>query len=271
MPRSTGEPGVDVAGADVGAPVYVVVPRKPGPVQHLHTGAGGDGDDIDAAMDELFGDITDEEPGRFDIALLVVGAASIAWWALSGLTGPGLLLGGIAIVLGLALPARNALRVVNRRWTGAKDRRRLGRGYPLEVGDRAVAELVRSYERLLALRGDSEDLAADEVVLPAHQALVEVASLLESRRPTAAAEVDYVRRRARAIRSLATSLRAASSRKERARLREALEDSATRARWATAVAQAREQLDASTGLGSLAQLDALRQRIDVEAGRAVAD
>lgn len=270
MPRLSGDPGVD-AGAETAAPRYVVVPLSPGPLTHLHTGAGGDGDEIDAALDELFGDIADEQPGRFDLALLAVGVASIAWWLVSGSTGPGLVLGGIALVLGLALPARNVLRVVNRRWTRARDRRQLRRGHPLEIGTPAVASLVRAYEQVVALRRTAGDEATDEALGPAHQALVEVASLLGPNRPTAKAEIDYVQKRGRAVRAVAASLKRASSKRNQARLAEALEDLESRERWVTAVAEAREQLDAATGLGSLEQLDALSRRIDVEAGRARAD
>jgi hypothetical protein len=266
MGSSAGEPGVRASGAEVDAPCFVVVPRAPGQIQHLHTGTGGDGDDIDAAMDELFGDITDEQPGRFDVALVVIGVGLIAWWAILGSTGPGLVFGGIAIVLGLALPSRNALRRANRRWTGVKDRRQLRRGHPLDVNDKDVADLVKAYERVVVLSDKANGLEPAEVLGPAHQAVVEVASLLGTRRPGPPAEIDYVRKRTRALRGVAASLRAASSARARARQREDLQDEQAREQWAASVAEAREQLEASTGLGALAELEALRGRIRVEAG-----
>ncbi len=249
-------------------PRFVIVPREPGPLQWLRDRQreGGD-DDIDAAMDELFGDITNEQPGRFDIALLVIGAALIGWWVISGASGPGLVLGAISIVLGLALPARNALRAANRRWTRAQDRRRMRTGYPLDAGDQAIGALVGAYEGILKTVGRQDARFGDEALGAAHRALVAVASLLETRRPTAPAELDYVKQRATAVKRLGASLKAASSRREREELRSALNDREARERWSSAVAAARAQLEASTGLGSLAEIDALRERIDLETGR----
>jgi hypothetical protein len=255
------EPTLDVVG-----PTYVVVPRSPGPLVHLRRNGPSGDDDIDVAMDELFGDITDEQPGRFDIALLVIGLALIVWWWASASTGPGLVLGSISIVLGLALPARNVIRGANRRWIGAQHRRTMARGYPLDVSDRNVARLVAAYERVLKQVPASRSGQAAESLEIAHSALIEVASLLGRSRPTAKAEIDYVKKRAQAVGALAAALRDSESTRTKARLHEALQDTEERERWKSAVAEAREQLDASSGLGSLAQLEALTGRIRAEAG-----
>lgn len=273
--------GVDGADAELGSEAaigakpaasrFVVVPRTPGPLRYLRRTKRADDDDIDAAIDELFGDITNEEPGRFDLALLLIGVGLIAWWATSAATGPGLVLGVISIVLGLAIPTRNAIRVANRRWTRMKDGRVMRQGYPLDAGDPNVARLVDAYEHVVRLADRQLLPQWEEALGAAHRAVVETASLLGTSRPSAGPDTEYVRKRARAIRALTKALKAslASADRDRDARDDARDDdeAASRERWTSAVAEARDQLEAQTGLGALSELDALTKRIDTEADR----
>ncbi len=235
----------------------VVVPRTPSPLQPVdreHRPA----DDLDQLIDEVFGDVTTEGPGLFDVALLVGGVLLTLWALLSGASGLLTALGIGLIALGLALPARSVLRAYRARRVIASRRRAAGTGLLLDVSHPSTSALAQSYGDLLEvarLPGARNETAATGA---AHRAVVEAASLLEGRPPAVPAEIDYVTKRADAIQSLADEMRGS----HQAWLSERFDDidrpphSSTGK--ASAIVQAREELDAATGLGALDELQALR-------------
>lgn len=83
--------------------------------------------------------------------------------------------------------------------SGGSDLRRRS-GVPIDVSDADVAALVDAYEALWAIV--PLDGAA---ITGAHTALLEVASLLRCAAPAGPAELEYVRRRRRAVAALSTA------------------------------------------------------------------
>ena len=78
--------GVDPASGSTGdtsdrEPV-VIVPRGPGPILRLKSPTRPD-DELDELIDEMFGETTDEQPGRLDIVLLDGGIALAIWGVVS--------------------------------------------------------------------------------------------------------------------------------------------------------------------------------------------
>lgn len=167
----------------------VVVPTLPGPLVRVTR----DPDEFDELFDELLPD-TDEGPGPFDIALVVIGCALIGWRVFAG--GPTILLviGLIALILGCVLPARSLWRRMRSR--------SIARGLPLQVSP-PVDSLVRAYDALVGSATLPEGRSA---VAAAHSALVEVASLLNGRTPATAAERAYIQQRTEAIKQLTEAL-----------------------------------------------------------------
>jgi hypothetical protein len=215
----------------------ILVPDVPGPLLRPDL-PRRDRDELDDVIDELFPD-TDEPPGWFDAGLLASAVALIGW-SLAG--GPGWLLwAGIGwLGLGGVLPVR---------WLWRRGQRaRRSPGIALPTDDPAVDRLVRAYDDLLALAPAGGPATADAGAVAAHGAVLEVATLLDGHRPAGAAEQEYVLARAAAIEDLAAALRDRPPALDPARPDPTL------------VAQARDELDALTGGGSLARLTDLATR-----------
>lgn len=185
----------------------VVVPARPGPLVRLdHVVAGGrPRDEVDEVIDEVFG-TDDRGPGVADAVLVAGGAGAVVVAQLASWPTIVTVAGAAAAALGAVLPARAVLR----RLAGSRRRRAVravvGDGTVLRTDHAAVTALVAEHDRL---RESTIHLAAvpkarvDEV---AHSALTEVASLLQGRSPTSAAEVDYVLERVRALGDLRSTL-----------------------------------------------------------------
>lgn len=183
----------------------LVVPRDPGPLGDL-SGLQRPRDDIDAAIDEVFGTASEERPGVFDAALLVLGAGLIGWaWLVPGSTM--LLAVGIgAIMLAAALPGRDALNAVSVRRAARRRRSALGRGYPLDGSAQGTAELVDAYVELLQATEVGGPLPVEQARDAGHLAMVECALLLDGRAPLVPEELRYVAIRTQAIRDLSADL-----------------------------------------------------------------
>ena len=263
MAEPTGTRSVEPELAPAAAEGLAVVPRQPGPLRDI---AGrGVGDDLDLAINELFGETTDEGPGLFDVALLVAGAGLVAWSIATDAQGLAFPLGVVLAILGLALPARSVVRA-GQRGTRKRTFRRASRdGYVLDVSDPLTASLAGAYGRVVVWVDGQPERAARATLEAAHLAMVEVATLLDGRRPTAPAEIRYVERRRDALRDTAAALVFAARRPTTLGSALAGQDRARQTDRAEALARAREELAAGSGIGSIDQLEAARARLREDA------
>jgi type IV secretory pathway VirB2 component (pilin) len=232
----------------------------------LQAGAAGPRDELDALVDDVFGPSTDERPGPFDLLLVIAGVILLAWAVLTGAASWVAVVAVVAIVLGLALPARSVVR----RYRGAAAARRMRsagrRGYVLDVTAGSTADLLRAHEELGAAAALPGSVYGERALDAAHEALVEVASLLEGSPPAVPAQDEYVAKRARAIATLSRQLQDAHRTWLAGRAETAAEEAERRERWVTAVTQARDELQAEDRQGSLARLARLTTRLEREAG-----
>ena len=229
----------------------VVVPSTPGPLTDIDRRRQLAGDEIDETLDDWFGDDVDEPVGWLDVALLGIGVAIVVWGLVSGWQGPLPWIGLGLTGLGLAFPIRELSSLAREERTARSVRRLLGDGYYLDAGHPVTADLLEAYATCLRVAGTSPG-AAGAVVEAAHQAVVEVATLLGGRRPTLGAEVAYIRDRERAIRSMTLALR----RRNRA-VRASLDlADASRVMADAHRPRVRDELAAATGLGSLERMTA---------------
>lgn len=222
----------------------VVVPRVAGPLVRASDPVprGRDRDDLDELIDELFPD-SEGGPGWFDLTAVAAGLGLVAWAALADGLGWALVVGLGVLALGLVLPVRSAWRWAGSSRTARRRDALLARGVPLRTDDALTGRLVRAHDELVAA-GSGGEWAGDPARPAAHQALLEVATLLEGRLPDSVAEREYVAVRAAAIEELAVELRRADV-PSAGELDPGL------------VAEARVELDALSGGGSLTRLDDL--------------
>lgn len=238
----------------------VIVPRGPGPILRPRSPSRPE-DELDELIDEMFGQTTDEQPGRLDVVLLVGGVVIAIWGVITASLGV-VLLAGLLILLGAALPARSALRAYHRRRLAAERRRAAAEGHPLDVSDPSVAALVDAYEQLCSIAERSTSDLAQPSVLAAHLAVAEAAVMLEGRPPVGEADRRYVEVRTAAITEVALGL--ATSPRHDDRLQPRGQDASVAAR--SAKVAVREALEASTDLGAVGRLRRLETRLEREHG-----
>jgi hypothetical protein len=243
----------------------VLVPREAGPVVPLRHGSTGPRDELDMLVDDVFGPSTDERPGPFDVLLVIGGAILLAWAVLTGASAWIIVAAVVAIVLGMALPARSLVR----RYRGAAASRRIRsaerRGYILDATAGSTVELLRAHEDLVAAAALPGSVYGGRALDAAHEALVEVASLLDGAPPGVPAQDEYVAKRTGAIAALARQLQDAHRTWLAGRAATAADEAERRERWVTAVTQARDELQAEDRQGSLARLARLTTRLEREA------
>ncbi len=165
---------------------YRYVPETVGPLLQSRR------DQKDQLLDEMFGPADEGGPGAFDAALIAVGAGLLLWGVIAGI---GLLdvLGGIALLLGLVLPARALLR---------RRRRRRVPGRPLDVSDPLIARFAAAYDAIFR-----SDNPARVIVTPVtHLAAVEVATLLAGAPPGGPAQRAYVGERVELLETVGCQL-----------------------------------------------------------------
>lgn len=240
----------------------VVVPRSPGPLYPLDAGRRPEGDELDEIIEDVFGPTTDERPGAFDVALIIVGVGLIAWSWISG-GGFWLVLGLVVLVLGVALPARSLVQAGRSRRVARREQQILAGRRALDISDPTVGLLADSYDTLLDAAQRPDVRAGTEAIEAGHAAIQDVASLLEGGTPLSDAERRYVERRTKAIRDLAAQLIRTSRAGRRASIRD---DAGTAAeiRRRAAVARARVELEATTGVGAVEDMERLRARLQVD-------
>ena len=180
----------------------VVVPRRPGLLRAYEAAPQRPRDELDDFIDGLFGATTDEKPGRFDAGLVVVGLLLAAWAVVLGGPAPALWFGIAAIVLGLALPVRAALRKYGWSRTGGLRRRIIDGGCRLDASQPATVALIDAYAHLIqmsCLQGTGDPKRA---VTAGHMAVVEVAAYLDGQPPETPARNRFVSIRTDAIEAL---------------------------------------------------------------------
>ncbi len=242
----------------------VVVPRTAGPLVDVDATSTGAADELDAAIDELFGEPTDGSAGPVD-AVLVLGGICLTGWSLLGGAPTVVLVAGIgATLLGLALPAHAVATSARSRRRASSRGRAIGDGLALDASDPTVRSLIDAYGACVAATTAPGLPYARDAADAAHLAVVEVASLLGGGRPVADAEVEYVQKRTEAIGRLTRSLRRSHRQRVEARLDASIHRTPADDGRATALTQARVELETATGLGSLDRLEAVG--ITIEGG-----
>jgi len=215
----------------------VVVPTTPGGALTPFVQAALR-DDTDGLFDDLLGADTTDGPGVTDVILFTGGVIAVVWgtWVSSTAV---VVVGAIVGLLGVVLPLRSlGRRMRARRSTAALTRARATSGLlALDAGP--TARLATEYGRVLDCTS-AADVGAREAALAA---LREVASLLDGRLPNGPAEAEYVDARSAALGRLADAMA-----------------NRTPVDETRAVIQAREELDAISGSGSLTQIDAVLHR-----------
>jgi len=246
----------------------VVVPRTAGPLVDVDGRTTDTADEIDAAIDELFGTETDGSAGPLDAALVVGGLSLAGWSLLTAAAAPLFALGIGAVLLGIALPAHAVATDARARRRATARARAVGDGLALDASDPTVHALVDAYGACLGAATAPGLPYARDAAEAAHLAVVEVASLLGGGHPMADAEVEYVRKRTQAIGRLTLRLQRARRSRVEARLDADIHRTSPQQVWATALTEAREELEATGGLGSLDRLEAVGSTIEGEASDA---
>jgi hypothetical protein len=251
-----------------GAPEpIVVVPRAVGPILRVTGPHRRPLDELDVLIDDVFGETTTERPGWFDIGLLAVGAAALAWSLLgAGPTWAGAI-GGLLILLGVALPARSVIRTLRSRQAARRRARAIRQGYALDVSHPATEALVDAYDRLLVEARGPLELPSRRAAEGAHLALVEVATLLSGVRPVDPSQLEYIEKRTFAIKATTGALARANAAWEATYGREARAEASflERRRRAAALTHAREELEADHGKTSTDELRIVRRALEPKA------
>ncbi|MFN0025870.1 MAG: hypothetical protein ACKV2O_01620 [Acidimicrobiales bacterium] len=178
--------------------VVVVVPARPGPLVALSELQRGR-DEIDVALDVLFGEPDDRGPGPVDALLFVGGAAGVAAGQVGSLPVLVSVGGAAAMALGAILPLRSLWRRVESARRSRRLQVRLGDGVLLRTDHAHLKALVMAHEQLSDLARHLASEPKARVAAVAHSALREVASLLDGRLPQTQAELDYVSARTSAL------------------------------------------------------------------------
>ena len=180
------------------------MPVRPGPIVRL-----GDltrtRDEVDDALDDVFGRPDDRGPGPVDAALLVAGVGAVVAGQATSLPTVVTVGGVIAVVLGAILPLRSLWRRVD---SGRQSRllhAAIGDGVVLRADDPRVEELLAAHQRALDTAARLAVAPRARVAAVAHAAVLEVASLLAGRAPALETEVEYVSARVRALHDLAAA------------------------------------------------------------------
>jgi hypothetical protein len=230
----------------------LLVPTRPGPLVDPDAAAEAkQPDEIDLAIDDMFGPDVEGGPGWLDAGLLAIGFGLILWSALSLHSPLVYVLGAAALALGTILPLRSIARGMRGRRTERRRAALTSGGLPLNLGHPETRELAAAYATLLAASELPDVPLAVEARSAAHGALVETAVLLDGREPGTPDEAAYVAKRVEAIRALVGAVERQS---RLAELERAGEEDVERAARGLAGAELDEK-----GMSSLTELESLTQ------------
>lgn len=231
---------------------WVVVPTRPGPLLRARSVDARQRDDLDELIDEVLPDV-EEDPGPFDLAMAVIGLALLITGLVSTKTWL-VLVGVVAIALGAILPARWVWRRSRSTRTARATDALAGLGTVLVISDPVVADLVATYDDLWSMAEFLTPSAIVAVQGAAHQAMAEVASLLDGSAPATDEERVYAVARCDAMRDLLDATTTA----------EPVESKLDHRRSRIAAAA---EVDALGGPSSLSRLADLRDDPEVRGGQ----
>ena len=126
----------------------------------------------------------------------------------------------------------------------------VGDGVPLRTDHPATAALVGAYDRCVADHSRLVAWRRVQVDAVAHAALMEVATLLDGRRPAVPAEVEHVAARTRALTALADAV-----------ADPAIGDGAADAQQRDALLEARAEVERLDGASAVTEADALTRAL----------
>ena len=183
----------------------VVVPVAPGPVTQL-TELGPRRDDLDDALDELFGEPDDRGPGAADAVLVIGGAVAVIAGQVMALPAAVTVLGFAAAGLGLILPVRSLWNRVVAARRDARIQAVTSQGILLRTDHPAIQQLLAAYTLVSSESERLRTTVHGRAVAIAHGAVVEAAALLDGHRLADPSEVAYIVARSEAIEKLAMAL-----------------------------------------------------------------
>ena len=230
----------------------LVVPARPGPLVDPDAVAEQkQPDEIDLAIDDMFGPDVEGGPGWLDGGLLAVGFGLILWSALSLHSPLVYVLGAAVLALGTILPLRSIARTMRTHRTRADAGRAHVRRPPLNIGPtrnaRARRRLRVAARCVGAARRAVRDRGAERRALGAGRD----GGAARRPRPGTPDETAYVAKRVEAIRALADAVERQS---RQAELERAGDDDVERAARGLAGAELDQQ-----GMSSLTELETLTQ------------
>lgn len=182
----------------------IVVPRAPGPLVPLGN-QRHNRDDIDEAIDEIFGQVDDSAPGVGDALLVVVGAGLIVTSQIATVSSAVLVFGILSLGLGCILPLRWLAQQTRGRIRGRKVEAIIGDGFVLRSDHSATQHLVAAYDQVVALV-EASHTPEPRFLAIAHAHMTEVAAVLEGHSPTTRSHVNYVTERTESLKQLALVL-----------------------------------------------------------------
>jgi hypothetical protein len=236
----------------------VIVPREPGPlIDPDPVALERVPDEIDEAIDDIFGPDPGGSPGRLDVVLFAGGLGLIVWSQLSLHSTGVTVVGCVLAILGSILPIRSLWRRRNTRRVARRRGALSSKGLALNVSHPVTHDLVTAYGELLAAAALPGTPLASDAVSAAHLALTESAVLVGETGPATPGEIEYLQRRITAMRDLVQGLQRymldAGDREDDAKLER------------NARALAGEELDA-TGMSSVRELDDLKRVFEASSG-----
>lgn len=190
---------------DIDLRAAVVVPARPGPIVRLQD-LERSPDDVDELLDDVFGEPDERGPGPVDAVLVVGGLGAIIGGQAASLPTIVTVGGAAAVVLGAILPLRSLGRRLGSARRAARVKSLLGDGMLLRTDHAAVEQLLKANQQLASVAAALAESPQARVQQVAHSAVIEVASLLDGRRPVEQVEIDYIAARTRALTDLAAAV-----------------------------------------------------------------